>query len=96
MNEQDLRFKIYNSLLFHVNKKTRYIFFEVDSLNVLNFLICLEEEPTTDEKDMYYSMVSEVTGDYEDDIKTCVIFNIDNVEYDKINKLKHLVFAISD
>ncbi|SEL98315.1 hypothetical protein [Parapedobacter koreensis] len=82
------------ALLFNIIKAVRFIFVKVeDSILLLN--VFTERSLTDDEKDIYYAMAGEISGDFEeiDDSCTNVTFIVTDDEFETIEQDGQLVYA---
>ncbi|MEZ4776030.1 MAG: hypothetical protein R3D00_22835 [Bacteroidia bacterium] len=65
ISKEHLLLTFQNALLYNVCPNTRIIFADIESVNKLITWIYVDLPPTEAEKDMYYSIQSEVLGEFE-------------------------------
>lgn len=93
-----VQYLFYQCMLFNVNSRTNAILFKIDDLNKkILTKVYVSKEPTYDEKDMYYSILSEVTGDIGYSWNSEVSFYIETFDmYDNKNNGYKVVYAKCD
>lgn len=84
------------ALLFNIIPSIRYVFIEARNDNEICMYIYTNRPLTEEEKDIYYSVLAEISGDFpEVDDSICKIdFFNSKEQYDKIDKLRWLVLQL--
>jgi len=80
------------ALLFGVTKTLRFMSLEVRD-NTLFVLVYLDDEPSEEDRDIYYGVAGEIEGDFSTLERNEVRIVVTKESYDKIEHLQHLVFA---
>lgn len=96
IDQKALQLSVQRALLFNIIPIVRFIFIEIDTNSILKLLIYLKNEPSNEEKDIYYAVAGEISGDFSeiDDSKNEVQFIVGNSKFEDIQKLEFLVFAM--
>ena len=97
IDKNDLILIFQKSLLFNISKSTRIIAAYIQNNDSLIIEVYFDRIPSDDEKDLYYAVSAEVTGDIDflDEAKSKVIFSIKEIK-DKELKGKLVLFARCD
>jgi|APEBP8051072266_1049373.scaffolds.fasta_scaffold06677_3 hypothetical protein len=95
MNYVQLLLSTYRALLFNIICSVRFIYLEQleNTEDKVNLFIYSDRELTEDEKDIYFAVAAEISGDYCDMESPDVHFIVDNREYDPKNYQGKLVYA---
>lgn len=82
------------AMLFNVIGTVRFIFVKVDD-SVILLNVFTDRSLTDDEKDIYYAVAGEISGDFQevDDSRTRVVFIVTSEKFEAIEHDGLLVYA---
>lgn len=94
VTDTSLMLSAQRALLFAVSSSLRFLSMEVNGA-MLRMRLYLDTEPAEDEKDMYFAVSGEISGDFPelDDALSSTEFVVSSQSFDDLEHLKLLVFA---